>query len=345
MPASSDSVSPIDNEGSFSHSSHDITLQRLDTLLPYAGVASGKLKYNVDNFAGTEQAWDRTLAVFVPDGVPAQHVDHAAFARDPHGEARRLGFRVVGHHSDTKVISNGPGEPRIITKAVFTDPEVDQLATEGKLSLSTGFDAHILPEGGMKGTVSPNHVLYFLRNHTTAFGTPASPNDPGAYVNNLEETMADDETKGMIQSIKDMLAQKENPLTGTVDNLNAEVTKRDAKIDALTKENESLKAAKVSLDNLMEEQATKAKDAKWMQVKNLLKPGLYHKPEDEKALRDAFESDAATFMIANIGNLQTAKAMPAQGVAAVGNLGEDETKPFDVAAARGRMNPLTGRFE
>jgi hypothetical protein len=95
----------------------------------------------------------------------------------------------------------------------------------------------------------------------------------------------------------------------------------------------------------MAEQANKAKDARWMQVKNLLKPGLYHKPEDEKALRESFETDPATFMIAHIGNLQTAKPTPAQGTAAVGNLGEDETKPFDVAAARGRMNPLTGRFE
>jgi hypothetical protein len=345
MPASSDSVSPIDNEGSFSHSSHDITLQRLDTHIPYAGVASGKLKYNVDNFAGTEQAWDRTLAVFVPDGVPAQHVDHAAFVRDPHGEARRLGFRIVGHHANTKVISNGPGEPRVVTTAVFTDPEVDQYASEGKLSLSSGFDARVLPDGMMNGTVQPNHVLYFLRNSQTAFGTPATPNDLGAMVNNLSESqMADDETKGLIQSIKDQLT-KENPLKATVDNLTAEVQKRDAQITVLTKQVTDLTASKTALDNLMAEQANKAKDARWVQVKNLLKPGLYHKPEDEKALRESFETDPATFMIANVGNIQTAKPAPAQGSAAVGNLSEDDEKPFDVAAARGKMNPLTGRFE
>lgn len=346
MPASSDSVSPIDNEGSFSQSSHDITLQRLDTHIPYAGVASGKLKYTVDNFAGTEQAWDRTLAVFVPDGIPAQHVDHTAFARDPHGEARRLGFRIVGHHANTRVIGNGPGEPRVVTTAVFTDPEVDQYASEGKLSLSSGFDAHVLPDGMMAGTVQPNHVLYFLRNSKTVSGTPATPNDLGAMVNNLsfEEIMADDETKGLIQSIKDQLT-KENPLKATVDNLTAEVQKRDAQITALTAENAALKVEKTALDNLRAEQEKTRKDGQWVQIKNLYKPAMFHKPEDEKTARESFEKDPVAFQLANVGNLQTAKPTPAQGAAAVGNLGADDDKPVDVAALRGKMNPLTGRFE
>jgi len=345
MPASSDSVSPIDNEGSFSHSSHDVDLQRLDINLPYSGTASGKLKYAIDNFAGTESEWDRTLAVYVPKGVPIQHVDHAAFARDPHGEAQRLGFRIAGHHENSKVLV-GSGEPRLVSKSVFTDPEADQYAREGALSLSTGLDAMITPDGTIVGKVRPNHVLYFHRNEKTVFGTPATPNDLGARVNNLsEEIMADDETKGTLSKILEAVTPKENPLKATVDNLTAEVQKRDAKIDALTKENEALKAAKTSLDNLMAEQETKAKDAKWAQIKNLLKPGLYHKPEDEKALRDAFEADAGEFMIAHVGNLQTVKPSPAKGAEAVGNLEDDDGKPFDTGAARGKLNPATGRFE
>ena len=31
----------VDNEGAFSHSSHDVRLQRLDTFLPYTGTPSG----------------------------------------------------------------------------------------------------------------------------------------------------------------------------------------------------------------------------------------------------------------------------------------------------------------
>lgn len=345
MSESSDSATPINNEGSFSHSSHDVDLQRLDINLPYPGTASGKLKYDIDNFSGTEEEWNKTLAVYVPKGVQIQHVDHAAFARDPHGEARRLGYRIAGHHSNTKVLT-GSGEPRLITKAVFTDPEADRYAAEGVLSPSTGFDARVLPEGMISGKVAPNHVLYFHRNGQTVFGTPATPNDLGARVNNLENPhMADDEMKGLLQTIKDAVVQKENPLKATVDNLTAEVQKRDAQITALTAQVAELTESKKSLDNLMAEREKAQKDTEWQAVKNLLKPGVTHKPEDEKALRESFEANPAAFMIAQVGNIQTAKPVPAQGASAVANLAEDETKQFDVAAARGRMNPLTGRFE
>jgi hypothetical protein len=349
MPANTDSASPlqpVNNEGSFSnHSLHDITLQRLDTSLPYAGVSGGRLKYAIDNFTGTEQAWDRTLAVFVPPGVPVQHVDHVAFARDPQSEARRLGFRIVGHHSETKVIGNGPGEPRAITKAVFTDQEVDRYASEGKLSLSTGFDATISPDGSMSGPVIPNHVLYFLRNENTAFGTPATANDGGAMVNNLsEETMTDEKVEGMFSKILEHVTPKENPLKVTVDNLTSEITKRDAQIAALTQENAALKESKTALDNLMAERETAAKEARWTEVKNLHQPGLFHK-EKEAVERAAFEKDNAGWLMAHIGNLQTVKPAPARGAEAVGNLAGDEEKPFDTGAARGKLNVDTGRFE
>ena len=345
MPASIDKI-PIDNEGSFSHS-HDVVLQRLDTHLPYSGVASGRLKYGIDNFTGTQQAWNNSYALFVPPGVPIQHPDHAKFSLDPKAEAQRLGFKIVGHHADTEIISNGPGEPRIITKAVFTDPEVDQYASEGKLSLSTGFDATVLPEGVMSGQVVPNHVLYFLRNENTAFGSPATGNDAGAMVNNLSEnTMAEDiETKGILTKILEAVSNKPavmEPVQNVADPRIAELT---AEIEKLTKERDALKAKAEAMDNLMAEQATAKKEAEWVAVKNLLKPGLTHKAEDEKALRESFEAAPAAFMIANVGNLQTAKAIPAQGAAAVANLAEDDDKPFDIVAARGRMNPLTGRFE
>ncbi|MDD3135013.1 MAG: hypothetical protein PHF64_00795 [Methanoregula sp.] len=346
MPANSDSVTSIDNEGTFSHS-HDVTLQRLDTSLPFAGTVSGKLKYTIDNFTGTEQAWDRTLAVFVPPGVPVQHVDHAAFARDPQGEARRLGFRIVGHHAETKVIGNGPGEPRAITKAVFSDPEVDELASSGKLSLSTGFDANILKEGVMAGKVQPNHVLYFLRNEKTAYNTLATANDTGAMVNNIsEETMAEDvETKGILTKILDAVSAKPAPAMEPVKNVeDPRIATLTAQINELTKENISLKESKTALDNLMAERAKIAKDAEWQEVKNLHQPGLFHK-EKEAVERTAYEAAPARWLMSHVGNLQTLKSAPAKGTEAVGNLGDDDTQPFDVVAARGKLNPLTGRFE
>lgn len=344
MPASSDSVSPIDNEGSFSHSSHDVDLQRLDISLPYSGTASGKLKYAIDNFAGTESEWDRTLAVYVPKGVPIQHVDHAAFARDPHGEAQRLGFRIAGHHENSKVLV-GSGEPRLVSKSVFTDPEADQYAREGALSLSTGLDAMITPDGTIVGKVRPNHVLYFHRNEKTVFGTPATPNDLGARVNNLsEETMADDETKGLLSKILDNVTPKENPLQATVDNLTMEVKRRDAQIEALTRESETLKADKARVDNILAEQEKKTKDDRWVQVKNLYKPAMFHKPEDETARRAEFEADPVAFQLANVGNLQAPGTKPkAEGKSAVGNLGDDAQ--IDMVAERGEYDPINHVFK
>ena len=227
-------LAPIDNAGSFALNPHDVTLQRLDTYIPYSGSSSGKLKYAINNFEGTEGEWDRALAVFVPPGVPAKHVDHAAFARDPHGEARKLGFRIAGHHAGTRVISNGPGEPQLETKVIFDlDPEAEKLASEYKLSLSTGFDAEIGPDGSsISGKVRPNHVLYFLRNGPTAFGSPAAPNDLGARINNLSEpdvkeeksvnNMTDDaELKDTLSVIKDYF-RKENPMKAQLDNMAGE---------------------------------------------------------------------------------------------------------------------------
>lgn len=351
MPACSDSGSetrPIDNEGSFSHSSHDITLQRLDTHLPYAGVPSGRLKYSVDNFAGTEQAWDRTLAVFVPKGVPVQHVDHAAFANDPHREAQRLGYRIAGSHANTAVV-NVSGSQQLASEVIFTDPEAEQAARLKQLSLSTGFDANIIPDGAISGKVVPNHVLYFYLNEPTACKKApcplAKPNDPAAGINNLSEsTMADDETKGILLSIKEMVTPKENPLQKTVDNLTVEVQKRDAQIDALTKEVDALKADKARVDNILAEQEKTRKDTQWAAVKNLYKPVLFHKPEDEAAKRAEFERDPVAFQLANVGNLAPAgEKKKAEGKEAVGNLGGDEK--IDIVAARGKLNPMTGRFE
>jgi hypothetical protein len=140
-----------------------------------------------------------------------------------------------------------------------------------------------------------------------------------------------------------MVTPKENPLQKTVDNLTAESAAKDAQIAALTAENVALKADKQALDNLRADEAQRAKDARWLEIKNLYQPGLFHK-EKEATERTAFEADNAGWMLAHVGNLQTVKAAPAKGEAAVGNPG-DPSAPVDIVAARGKLNPMTGRFE
>ena len=319
---------------------YEITLQTLNTRHPHPDYPDG-LFYSADNFSGTEKDWDRDLVVFAPPGKEVKHVDHDAFARDPAGEANRLGYRIAGRLNNTQT---GPGEnPRFISQIVFTDAEAKKFADKRQLGLSSAFNSAIL-DGSLSGKVVPNHVLLFMKCAGKPDGFCGIPNDRGAAFNNLsEETMADDEVKGMFGKILEHVTPKENPLQKTVDNLNEEVTKRDVQIDALKKENETLKAAKSSLDNLMAEQAKAKDNARWAEVKNLHQPGLFHK-EKEAVERAAFEADNAGWLMAHVGNLQTVKAKPALGAEAIGNLGEDEGKPFDVGAARGKLDPKTGTF-
>lgn len=387
-------LSAIDNEGSI-QSLHDIRLQRLDYYTPYPNSPTGKLHYKVDNFAGTESDWDNSYAVFVPPGVPVQHVDHAAFARDPKAEAARLGFAIVGKHAETKVIGNGPGEPRISTKAVITDPvhgpTFDALAKAGKLSLSSGFDANIAVDE-IVGKVKPNHVLYFMRGEPTAFGTGAYANDAGAFVDNLSVSdkntprdapdlnsqvsgsgILDNISEGNIMELGELkdkilgierkvdnivdhtVPKPENEiakLQKVVDNMNGEmkgkeakIAELEAKIEALEKEKEALEGDKKELDNIRKEQAKAKKDAEWAAIKNMYAPGMFHKPEDEKAHREAFERDAAAFVIANVGNLAPGKvSAKAQGSEAAGagidNIGGNDQK-IDMRAAIGRWDPKT----
>jgi hypothetical protein len=182
----------IDNTGIFDHKNgHEAILQRLETWLPFPHpdlVPGQKLFYASDNFAGTELDWQKgKRLVFVPEGQKVQHVDHAAFADDPEGEARRLGFRLAGTVTDVKVVRDGPGEPRVTGNLVIDDAEAEELAKTGGLSISTGFDAAISPDGTMSGRIVPNHILLFPRCGIGAGETCGTPNDGFAMVQNLRE--------------------------------------------------------------------------------------------------------------------------------------------------------------
>jgi seryl-tRNA synthetase len=158
--------------------------------------------------------------------------------------------------------------------------------------------------------------------------------------------MADDEIKGLTQSVKELIGiHKENPLQKTVDNLNGEMDAKDKEIAALKAEIEDLKAKLGKVDNILAEQEKTRKDTQWAQVKNLYQPVMFHKPEDEAAHRLSFEKDPVAFQLANVGNLAPTGTKPkAEGKEAVGNVGGAD-QPFDIVAARGKLNPTTGRYE
>ncbi len=341
--AETDNLLQFDNLAEFT-GPLDITLQTLETRHPHPNYPDG-IYYATDNFSGTEPAWESgDRVIFIPPGKKVEHVDHAAFANDPHSEAARHGYRIVGRLNNTRILNGEDGKPRINSQVILDDAEAAKFAADRKLGLSDAFDAAINPDGSMSGKVVPNHVILFLKCAKKSDGFCGIPNDRGAGINNLsEETMADEDTKGILTQIRDAVTPKENPLQKTVDNLTAESAAKDVKIDALTKENEALKTAKTSLDNLMAEQEKTRKDGQWVQIKNLYKPAMFHKPEDEKAARDAFEKDPVSFQLANIGNLATVKGQPAKGTEAIGNL--DEDGKIDMVAERGAYDPISHTFK
>ena len=342
--AETDNLLPFDNLAEFT-GPLDTTLQTLETRHPHPDYPEG-IYYATENFSGTESAWESTdRVIFIPPGKKVEHVDHTAFANDPQSEAARHGYRIVGRLNNTRILNDGDGKPRIKSQVILDDAEAAKFAADKKLSLSDAFDAVINPDGSMSGKVVPNHVILFLKCAKKSDGFCGIPNDGGAGINNLSESnMADDETKGILLSIKDMVTPKDNPLQKTVDNLTAESTAKDAQIAALTKENEALKVEKTALDNLRAEQEKTRKDGQWIQIKNLYKPAMFHKPEDEKTARESFEKDPVAFQLANVGNLQTAKPAPAQGASAVGNLGDPEAK-IDMIAERGEYDPISHTFK
>jgi TolA-binding protein len=224
------------------------------------------------------------------------------------------------------------------------------------------------------GTVSPNHVLYFLRGSPTAFGTAAAPNDLGAYVNNLsenpvsekDETMELEELKDKIFSIGkkvDNIADHTIPkpedallkAKTTIDNMAGEMKGKEAKIaeleaqiEALEKQVETLKGDKAEADNLRAQIEQEKKDTRWAAVKNLYTPGMFHKPEVEQELRKKCEADPIGFQLENVGNLARAPvgAAKAQGVStakgSVDNMGNDQK--IDVRDQIGKWSASEGKM-
>jgi cation transport regulator len=357
--AQTNNLSSFDNLAEFT-GQYDITLQTLETRHPHPEHPDG-LFYSADNFTGTEPAWDsRDLVVFVPPGKKVEHLDHTAFTNDPQSEVKRLGYRIAGRLNNTQTVT-GQGLPRVITQVMLDDAEARKFADERKLGLSDAFDAVISPDGKLSGKVVPNHVLLFLKCAGKTDGFCGTPNDKGAQFNNLSENTGqelkdmDEQEKGMLAKMHDILngsAKTEiEGLKSQIANLEVQNVDKQGTIDKMKADIEGMKkmlaekeTALAEMNNIAVEQAQKKKDERWQAVKNLYKPGMFHKPEEEKTLRESHEEDPVGFQLANVGNLQTVTVKKAEGVTAVGNL-DDPDKPVDVVSIRGEYDPVNHVFK
>ena len=189
------------NNAAIISNSHDVTIQRLDVHIPFSNtslVPSGQVFYHVDNWTGTEDQINGAPIIYLPPTVSGEHPIHANIEADIDAEVKRIGGYVVGNLSDTRVIDvgDGLGEPRVVAKANFTCEKVHNLVKDGKLSISTGFNANVTRDGYINGKIKFNHLLIFHRNQCN--GTKCQSNDKGAYFNNISVQEANMEINNII---------------------------------------------------------------------------------------------------------------------------------------------------
>ncbi|MCK9592321.1 MAG: hypothetical protein M0Q91_09980 [Methanoregula sp.] len=288
---------------------HDAILQLLNRQV-------GDTFFSADAFSNAE-AWNGIPIIYAKE-----HPDMEAFETDPEAELRRLrettGRRadIVGHISDARIETTG--HPKLMGKMELTpDPEVFQLIEAGTISPSTGFWCDV-DAGSLKGSAVPNHVLIFEEDLVN------QPRDRGAVILNKCRNMTAFTNEGKVLSGKNQSRLNEilqafksfveelgagnsteqtqpepvknkepDPVTNKMtDEL---IASKDAEIAKLKDQISLLTTEKEGFANKIAEIETASKEAAWTALKNKLPPGLIHKPEDEAAARDLFESDPFAF--------------------------------------------------
>ncbi len=162
--------------------SHRTIAQTLNKWKAYDG---RQLLYALENFEGTEAAWDAVPAIYAQD-----HPDMDLFDADPEAALAAIATvdgepgRIVGYHSESAILV--AGQPRLEMQVNFTDAAVETRYDAGELAPSTGFRVkEINPDGTLDGTVRPHHVLYFVQDRRN------QPRDQGAMLLNKEDHVTD----------------------------------------------------------------------------------------------------------------------------------------------------------
>jgi cation transport regulator len=277
------------------------TLNVLDTFqkFPNPRFPEGlNLWYGAAEFAGTEPAWESVPLIFAqthPDGrmIPSDLSSALATIKTIDGRPGR----VVGSLEKARIIREG--QPRLEVGLKFTDPEVERLWHESRLSLSSSIIAYDDPFLGMpenfrkvKSGVKPNHVLVFVRSPRDL------PGDPGAmFLNNKQESneMPED-TKTPPSPIEQKLTEMDQELR------NMKAAWNQAQADIQQKD-EKLKL--VALDQ---------KDHEWSRLAEVLPRSWVHGTEEAKS-RELFEKKPTEFVLKLVSTLSDThtKAMEKAG--------------------------------
>jgi len=278
------------------------TLNVLDTFqkFPNPRYPEGlNLWYGAAEFTGTEPAWESVPLIFAqthPDGrlTHSNLPDALAAVKTIDGRPGR----VVGSLEKARIVREG--QPRIEVGMKFTDPEVERLWHESRLSLSSSIIAYDDPFPGMpenfrkvKPGVKPNHVLVFVRSPRDL------PGDPGAmFLNNKKQESHEmpEDTKTPPSPIEQKLAEMDQELR------NMKAAWNQAQADIQQKD-EKLKL--VALDQ---------KDHEWSRIAEVLPRGWVHGTEEAKS-RELFEKKPTEFVLKLVSTLSDThtKAMEKAG--------------------------------
>lgn len=277
---------------------HLVILQKLNAYLQNNG---RPVFYSLESFLNTDD-WTGIPLIFkkVEAGQPMHHPEHDAVTNMQLGEGEKLVGKV-----DYAFVPN-EGQPRLNAYLAIEDLEVEALAREGKLGLSTSFEAETIPEtedaeGSVRivGTVRPNHVLLFEQNSCPN----CWPNDGAALFENTKEhaemtAPTDTETKGWIKSlyekfcnVKDAEPEQKDPekVNNTMENIDEIKTE-------LAQLKNTLAQRDARIAELEAAEAKRVKDAAWDAIKNTLPQG-WLTAEKEPETRSLFENNKDQFYL------------------------------------------------
>lgn len=248
------------------------------------------LWYGANEFAGTESALESAPLIFAqthPDGRQILKGDLPGALASIKTYDGRPG-RIAGSLERAAIVREG--QPRIEIGLKFTDPEVERLWHENKLTLSSSNIAYDDPFPGMpenyrkvRPGVKPNHVLVFVRSPRDL------PGDPGAmFLNNKKEftEMAEPEVKTPPASpIETKLAEMDQELR------NMKAAWNQAQADIKQKDE---KIALAELDS---------KNRQWNRIAEALPRAWVH-GDKEKETRELFEKQPAEFVLKLVTTLR-----------------------------------------
>ena len=157
---------------------HETILQALNRWMNYDNGL--KIYLDAEAFQGTESSWDTVPLIFAQDHPEDFELVDNDLETALNGVKDYQGNpgSICGNLTSTNV--QIPGQPRLTSRVNFTDPAVQDLYQQGKLSLSTGFTCNVGDDGHLTQKVRPNHVLVFVQDDTI------QPRDKAAMFLNTE---------------------------------------------------------------------------------------------------------------------------------------------------------------